>query len=203
MAYSQRFKALEKRAVSLRKQFLPSKFSSSGSYTQQQLDNARAYRVLIHAEIEHFFEERVLDIASTAFSLWKNKNKVSLPIACLLTDPGEMKMALPKSLGTNTTALSLGGKMLAKFKYEVGKNNGIKISNLLSLLLPVGLLEAEIDPGWISTTDGFATKRGIAAHSGHIAYTIDPKDDFSTVSQIIDGIKDIDILLNKLRQRIK
>jgi hypothetical protein len=203
MAYSARFKAFEKRANSLRKQFMPATFSSTGNYTNQQLDNARAYRVLVHAEIEHFFEERVSEIADLAINLWKTRNKVSLPIACMLTNPGEMKMSLPNSLGTGITAQSLAGKIHTKFRSSVGNNHGIKIGNLLSLFLPVGILESDIDAGWISTIDGFGTQRGATAHSAHISYPINPQDDYNTVKQIIAGIKDIDVMLNKLRQSVR
>ena len=56
MAYSVRFKTLEARVIVLRKQFLPARFSPSGAYSPAEFDNARAYRMLVHAELEHYLE---------------------------------------------------------------------------------------------------------------------------------------------------
>jgi hypothetical protein len=73
----------------------------------------------------------------------------------------------------------------------------------LQILLPIGILESEIDTVWLSTTDGFGAKRGAAAHSTAISYQVDPKDDFQTIKQIMEGVREIDTLLNAIRRKLR
>ncbi len=159
--------------------------------------------MLVHAEIEHFFEERALDIADRAFLLLKTRSRPSRPIIHLLSNVIGEQQGLPSKLGTPTTALSVTGKALAQYKHSIARNNGIRIPNILQILLPIGILESEIDAAWLSTTDGFGAKRGTTAHSASITYTIDPKDDLQTVTQIMSGVKDIDILLNSISKKLR
>jgi hypothetical protein len=203
MTNSGRFKTLQTRISELRNRFLPVSFSQSGNYSPTELDNARAFRVLVHAEIEHFFEERALDIADRAFDLFKTKARVSRPIVHLLSNIVGDQHGLPSELGTPITALSITGKVVAQYKHGIAKNNGIRIPNMLRILLPIGVLEAEIDAAWLSTTDGFGAKRGAAAHSASIMYTIDPQDDYQIVNQIMAGIRDLDVLLNLIKQKLR
>ena len=203
MANSVRFKALRARVDELRDRFLPVTFSSTGNYSSAELDNARAFRMLVHAELEHFFEERALDIASRAFDLLKTRYKPSRPIIHLLSNIVGNHQGLPSELGTNTTPLSIAGKVLGQYKHFVVGNHGIRTSNILRILLPIGVQEAEIDDVWLSTTDGFGAKRGTTAHSASITYTIDPQDDFQTVSQIMNGVQDLDLLLNQIKKALR
>ncbi len=203
MANSGRFKALQARVDELRNRFLPVSFSQSGNYTKAELDNARAFRMLVHAEIEHFFEERALDIADRAFDLLRTRYRPSRPIIHLLSNIVGDQQGLPSKLGTSTTPLSIAGKVLGQYKHDVTNNNGIRISNILEILLPIGVLETEIDAAWLATTDGFGAKRGATAHSASITYTIDPQDDFQTVSQIMNGVRDLDLLLNQIKKTLR
>jgi hypothetical protein len=203
MANSGRFKALQARVDELRTRFLPATFSQSGTYTPAELDNARAFRMLVHAELEHFLEERAVEIADRAFHLFRTRYRPSRPIIHLLSNiTGEPK-GLPAELGTTTTPLSIAGKVLGQYKHGVINNHGIRISNILRILLPIGIQETEIDTVWLSTTDGFGAKRGTTAHSASITYTIDPKDDFQTVGQIMNGVRDLDLLLNQIKKTLK
>ena len=158
--------------------------------------------MLVHAELESYFEERATDIVDAAFLVWRTRSKPSVPIVHLLTGINEVQ-GLPSKLGTNKTALSITGNVVATYKRNLNQNHGIRIANLLQILLPIGVLEADIDAAWISTTDGFGGKRGTTAHSAAITYTIDPKDDFQTVSQIMSGVRDIDVLLNRIKAALR
>src|SRR5436190_316520 len=61
---SARFRELEQRIKKLRGRFLPKNFSPTGDYTDRQLDHARGYRLLVHAEIEAYLEDRAQKIAN-------------------------------------------------------------------------------------------------------------------------------------------
>jgi hypothetical protein len=203
MAQSARFNALDKRIKELRTRFLPAKFSPSGTYSNEELDKARAFRVLVHAEFEHYLEDRALDIAVTAYDLLKAKSRVSRPIVHILANVVGEQEGLPSKLGTNRTVLSIAGKVLAQYKHRMTRNNGIRTDNLLEILLPVGVSEIDLDAAWLSTTDGFGAKRGLTAHTSAIAQPLDPQDDHNVVLQIMSGMKDVDTLLNSIRRKIR
>ncbi|WP_146604496.1 hypothetical protein [Rhodoplanes roseus] len=203
MAYSARYRQLASRIEGLRKLFLPVRFSNTGTYNADQLDKARAFRILTHAELEHYFEERVLEIAALSFNLWKTRLKPCASLACLLANVSGDRTSLPKKIGTNTTAITIAGKALAQFNHTVINNNGIRIANLLELLLPIGIDESTIDPVWLSVVDGFGAKRGLAAHTAAVTYQIDPKDELQTVKQIMSGVQDIDLALNAIKKNIR
>ena len=59
MAYSPRLRELLIRIQTLENHFLPTglKFSSTGQYSPLEEDHGRAYVLLVHAEIEAYFEE--------------------------------------------------------------------------------------------------------------------------------------------------
>ncbi len=205
MPNSKRFKSLTKRLATLRSRFLPHHFSATGVYTDYALDKARAFRVLAHAEIEHYFEEEVTEIADKAFSLWKNQQKSSGPLVHLVCNMTGESNGLPKKIGTATTATSITGKAVAQYKFTIRSNHGIKSENILQLLLPIGISEAELDQVWLNTMDGFGVKRGQSAHTSHISHTIDPKDDYDSLfapAGILDHIRDLDEKLYIIKKSI-
>lgn len=70
MAVSIRYKQLRARVAELKKHLLPNRFSPTGDYTDRQMDRARGYRILVHAEIESYIEDSVneiIDLAQTQF----------------------------------------------------------------------------------------------------------------------------------------
>lgn len=203
MAHSIHYKALSTRVLELRRRFLPARFSRTGSYTTTQLDMARAFRILSHAELEYYFEARALDIATRAYDLWKNRNKATAPMICLLTNIIGDSKGLPSKLGTNITSLHVSGRVYGQYKHAIINNNGIKTPNLLNILLPISVLESDIDSAWLSTIDGFGAKRGETAHTAAVYNQIDPQDDYQTVMQIMSGIRDVDVLLNNIRGKCR
>src|SRR3546814_8116327 len=56
MARPPRLRELEKRYKELRKEFLPSHFSKTGSYSDAQYRFAAAFRLLFHSELEGYLE---------------------------------------------------------------------------------------------------------------------------------------------------
>ncbi|MGA9392099.1 MAG: hypothetical protein WBV69_16845 [Candidatus Sulfotelmatobacter sp.] len=86
------------------------------------------------------------------------------------------------------------------FNQAISLNHGIRESNLLALLLPIGLLPREIDPTWLGTTDSFGAKRGQTAHTSfRVQQQPDPRTESTTVSQILSGLAVLDEKIAKLR----
>ncbi len=86
------------------------------------------------------------------------------------------------------------------YNRAVSLNNGIRESNILQLLLPIGLLCSEINSTWLSTTDSFGAKRGETAHTSFQAQVQpDPVTEQATVKQILGGLLVLDERIKKLR----
>jgi len=203
MAQSVRFKALQRRIQELISRFLPPAFSATGVYSAEELDKARAFRMLAHAEIEHFLEDRALEIADAAFNLFKTASRASRPLVHILTNVVGEQEGLPSKPGTQRTALTIAGRGLGQYRHKMLHNNGIRTDNLMQILLPVGVLESELDSAWLSTTDGFGAKRGLTAHTSAVTHAIDPQDDHQTVQQIMTGMADVDEMLNEIKRKIR
>src|SRR5690349_14031509 len=74
---SAKFRVLKHRIAELRRHLLPARLPSvSGTYTKRQLDRARSFRLLTHAEIEAFLEDRVWTLARDAVSRYKSRREV-------------------------------------------------------------------------------------------------------------------------------
>ena len=86
---------------------------------------------------------------------------------------------------------------LDKFNsYAKAENNGIRERDILRLLLPVGITTQDIDPTWLATTSSFGRARGDTAHrSNQVDRPPDPKSELDTVTQIVEGLLDIDNML--------
>ena len=88
-------------------------------------------------------------------------------------------------------------------EYAKGANMGVRRTNVLRLLLPIGIRESEIDQAWLQKIDEFGQNRGSIAHSpkGRVREPVDPKGEFDTVSDIIEGIRVIDETLKQMRYK--
>ncbi|WP_013320439.1 HEPN domain-containing protein [Gloeothece verrucosa] len=219
MPRSPRFRALEKELNILRKYFLPRKFDPSGLYSERQLVHASSYRVLAHAEIEAYLEDRMKEIALSAVKAWKKNAEIRRTLICLLAFSGMELEAPPDSLTPKQTSskqkhkekLQLDQKIdkaLSCFISCVNDNHGIKEKNLLTLLLPIGINCDYLEEFWLTSMNSFGENRGIIAHTSASSYKttqpINPKDELDNIKKIVygepgvQGLKDIDELLNAL-----
>lgn len=87
-------------------------------------------------------------------------------------------------------------------KFARATNHGIREENVLRLLFPVGIREANINREWIQKIDEFGQNRGESAHkSGRALRRFDPQDDYQTVATIVKGIREIDASLISMKYR--
>jgi RiboL-PSP-HEPN len=203
MANSLQYKDLVKRIKHLRQQFLPSRFSRTGSYSDEIVDNARAFRMLVHAELEYYVESRASAIALRARDSWIKSGNPSVSLICLLADRSGNLTGIGAEVGTKRTAATVVGETWSKFQQRIKDNNGIRTTNILRLLLPIGIKENEIDTVWLGTIDSFGKNRGDTAHTTSVSHSVDPKGEYVSVNQIMQGIKPLDRLLSELESSIQ
>lgn len=81
------------------------------------------------------------------------------------------------------------------------RNNGIKQKNVMSLLLPAGLRESDIDTTLVARLDAFGLNRGELVHSSALSVQRppDPGDAFLAVRDIVLGLRRIDARLVLIR----
>ena len=204
MARSQRLRQLETRLSELRRHMLPAPFDPTGSYTDRQFDRTRGYRLLAHAEIEACLEELAMSTVNGAFSAWQiDRRPRHCLIALLAYHEGDLG-AMPEEISASrASATPLRTRLKhARDQYNDWvrtKNNGIREPNVLRLLLPMGILESDLDPAWLQTIDGFGSARGDTAHQAlRTQQPPDPATEHQTVAAIVTGLRKVDARLQEL-----
>ena len=211
MSKSARFRTLTRELNRLKKQFLP-KISPTGLYSESQLSKTAAYRVLAHAEIESYLEERAWEVVQNAKTLWDTSGKTTRTLICLLGFSGltmdKPADTLTPQKGSKTVKeekIKISKKIdlaLESFKRVISQNHGVKENHILSLLLPIGIDSDNLNPTWLATMNTFGEKRGLVAHTSATSYrTIQPPysaNELNTVNQITDELLRIDELINNL-----
>lgn len=174
---------------------------------------ALSYRVLCHAEIETYLEDRALEIAQKAFKSWKDKGHICRPTLYLLAFSGLKFENVPDSLKPPPKRKQSDWDNLIKPHSRISqatssylsfirfKNNGIKEENILKLLIPLGFDIVDLDELFLAELNDFGTKRGEAAHvstAGHVTRGVNPLDEAAQVRRILDSLRQIDSKLDLL-----
>ncbi len=213
MTNSERFEALVEGLEILRNHLLPEKFSAVGPYPDEVYTRTLAYRVLAHAEIESYLEDRVLEVSRATAVGYKRELKVVKTLVCLLAFSGKNMKEPPPTLTPEqpTQRAEWEKRLRLSLKIEeavnafdsvVRNNNGIKEKNVLGMLLPIGVEAEDIDDLWLSTMNSLGESRGDAAHSSAYSQRTqqppDPETEYKTVTGVVDGLRTIDDAIGKL-----
>ncbi|WPR77701.1 HEPN domain-containing protein [Algoriphagus sp. NG3] len=191
MANSRRYIKLENRVKAIELLYLPAT-NPTGNYTKKEQDDIRAYLLLVHAEVEAYFEETSESKAKDAFNKWKNHRTKSNVLLSLVS--------FHESKITEQNIETRVNNALSTFIYSLRHNHGIKEDNILSILLPIGFEYSEIDVTWLNTITSFGTSRGEIAHTAaHVQQPLDPVTLKSTVQQVMSEIKIIDEKLKRIK----
>jgi hypothetical protein len=146
--HSDAFVALRERVTMLKRRYLPPK-RSDGNYTAAQQDQMRALRMLAHAEIEHFLEDRCL---------------------VLIEDlKREMVSAAAKQPIAKWAEIAVAKSLVA-----VGDNNGVTAPCILKMFEQLGLCEEVLSarfPLLLDRMTTFGKNRGDVAHRSALKAT--------------------------------
>lgn len=191
MANSRRYIQFKNRIKAIERNLVPP-IKPSGNYTKKEQDQIRSYLLLTHAEIEAYLEDIAESKAKSAFTKWKNARTKSNVLLALITFS---KKALKGNNIENRVHSAL-----TSFIQSLNQNHGIKETNVLAILLPVGIEKSEIDQTWLNTITSFGKDRGEIAHTtAHVQQPLDPITIKTTIQQITSEIQTIDEKLLKLR----
>lgn len=193
--------------AALRRELLPKKFDPLGNYSDRVRARAAGYRLLAHAEIEQFLEDRCSEIAAQAIREWRSSRRPTVVIAGLLAftertvEPAPSSLVPPKPGASGGRKVEIDERILAigaSYNYVVRNNNGVKEPNLLSLLLPLGISTKKLDPTWLADMDSFGASRGLIAHSSIIRNSIDPANEYATIKRVTGPLRALDAELAAL-----
>lgn len=212
MTASPRFEVLRSEIETLRSHLLPAAFDPTGAYPPDALTKALAFRVLAHAEIESYLEDRALELSRDALRAYRGgvmrRTLVTLVAFSGLTaeePPDSLAPPQPTQTKLWPNKIDLGERLVAAvnaYDARVRKNNGIKEPNLLQLLLPIGMTASDLDPVFVANMNAFGERRGAAAHSSGAAVKTqqppDPEQEYQTVLAMLVELERIDGRLDAL-----
>jgi len=196
MARSRRFKGLISRVARLQEHFLPRQFSPTGQYTLKQYDLAKAYVLLVHAEIEAFLEDRSRDRAMKLGKQWLTKGRHSKGIRRLIHSHNlQVKQPwqpIDWSPGKVDSAIN-------SYISSINNNNGIKEKDVCHMFFPLGIEYKDFDVTWLANMSSYGAARGGFAHSSIKTHQpVDPKNELSKVQGIVKGLAKLDRKINRL-----
>ncbi len=187
---------------------LPAKFSATGVYRPRELDRARGFRLLAHAEIEAFIEDITFEIAKQSVSNWVNHRVATESLFCLMahyhsgfaidaedqpTFPDTSRSKVKEAIQEVVTVA------LKQYRSIHDHNHGVREENLYRLILPVGIRKDDLDPLWITNLNEFGKGRGDVAHRAvKVQQQIDPRHEWQVVGNLVEGLKHLDELIASL-----
>ena len=195
-------KAITKSRIAL----LPSKFDPTGFYRNPDKVHYRAlsFRIMVHAEIESYLEDRSREVLDAAWTHWKANRVPSETVICLL---GFSEVALklpPNSLGGSQQKNSYESidtplqKAYSVWVTRSRENHGIKESNVLSLVLPLGIEHTKLNATLLNDLSSYGKARGAVAHTSNYRITqyADPKIEFDTATKLAVDLIELDKLFD-------
>ena len=208
MAASKRYRALKRAVGKLRRALLPRNFDPTGSYRGAERVHLRAisFRILVHAEVEFYLEDRALELLTSAWSQWQSARVPSDPILGLLAYGGVETVLPPRKLGgdpENQEAYDDVEEPLKRaqnvWRATHKRNHGIKEENVLALLLPLGIRADDVDTTLLADLSSFGGARGEVAHRSAVGTTkrADPKDELDRANGLVDDLLSLDDVLSK------
>lgn len=214
MAGSKQYGALTKAVNKLRRGLLPRKFDPTGTYARAYSIHLRSlsFRILVHAEIESYLEDRANELVGVAWKEWKAGRLTTDVTVALLAYAGIESVKPPGKLGgdpENQKSYEDFGVILERansaWRYVHKNNHGIKEPNVLALFLPLGLNPSDLDSTLLADLTSYGSKRGEVAHksSAFVSIYADPLDEFNKARQLVADLMKFDSLVNLAISRIE
>lgn len=176
--------------------YLPINNAPNIHYTKKEEDNIRAYLLLVHAELEDYFETISRDKAKNALNKWLSNNKynsqILLSLSCFVEQTQRIKQ--------QQTVEDKLRQIVGVFCETIKNNNGIKEKNIKELLLPIGIKNTDLNTTWLNTLNSFGSKRGEFAHTAATVSIVPNHNDIKRdVQNILIELKDLDKIIKTLK----
>lgn len=196
------YRNLCKRFEKLQIAFLPKEFSPTGEYEDCVFERTRAYKAMIHAELESYFEEIGKAIARRAWEDWKTNQHASKVLVALIifqskaaNIPESVKQGQTKEPRDLTTIVQEA--YTSYIKYINGNNNGIKEKNLLHIFLPLGIELDDFPEDLLTSCNSYGSERGDIVHKTRAKQLLQPAEVKQSAEDLLKQVEKFDILLEK------
>lgn len=162
------FRLLEDRLLELSGKFVDDQVlaeNNDPSNFVPDLDRLAAYRLLIHAEVEDFLEQKAIENLDSVI----NRKVGGLPWMRFSPEMIFMVIAQKKQL-PNTELLEAGAfssfidELLVSSRAAISANNGVKSASFVLLSVLAGKMVDEIDGSLSATLNSYGRDRGDVAH---------------------------------------
>ncbi len=194
MPTPKRLQRLLSRIKKLEEHFLPATFSLTGRYNRRQHDFTKAFLLLVHAELESYFEDRARKLAMKAQARYQRSGTCTQVLSRLLVYHHATKEELgPVSAQTVQKAVNY-------YFGHLDNNHGIREKNLRTIFLPLGISHAAIDAQLIAACNQLSEKRGQFAHASFKTHQqVDPKTERDNVRKnILPELRNLEERFKKL-----
>ncbi|MGF6763358.1 hypothetical protein P3T24_003684 [Paraburkholderia sp. GAS33] len=179
-------------------------FNPVPSSDDQEL--ARAFSVLVHAELEEYIETSFQSLAVKAMQGVSAGQFSRVAISLLAfsgiaPQTGGGKLRIPTSGGSAGPAgakkeksprllATRYGEAHGRYVDMLDSNNGVREKYLAALGIPIGLDAQRVDPNWINDLETFCSSRGAWAHLSRTNVLakfgeIDPKDIWAVCERLV------------------
>lgn len=195
MPTPQRLKQLLKRIDVLETHFLPPVFSLTGRYGLRQRDCTKAFLLLVHAELESYFEDRAKTLVTRADERYQRLGVCPPLLSRLLVYHQAAKEELiPVTKSAATKAINY-------YLTRLDQNHGIREKNLLTIFLPLGISHADLDARLVTACNQLSQKRGQLAHASFKTHQqIDPKTERDNIrNNILPELTSLETTLGRLK----
>lgn len=200
---SPRFVQMQRNLSALRREMLPRIFDPLDNYSDRVRARAAGYRLLAHAEIEAFLEDRCKNVAIKAIQFWEKERRPSPVLIGLLAfaersvegPPSALISPNPNQQDAWRKKIDVGLRLkqaLDIYVYVIRNNHGLKEANLLSLLLPLGMEISKLDQTWLANMDSFGANRGMVAHTSIVRPSINPANEYESVKRLLPPLRTLD-----------
>jgi hypothetical protein len=198
---SKKYREMQRRLLELRRHllhFLPAPPTSRTSYSDQELDLARSYVVLAHAEIEAYCETLASEKARVAVTRFRSSGKTTPALRRMVSYyVGKNRKCWT---GVTNPSATVVDAAYQSFSDNVARNHGVRPSNLRGLFYPLGITEPKIDNTWLLQMDSFGEARGKWAHNSvKMVIAPDPPGEATAVAQVLSGLAKLDRAVSRLR----
>lgn len=170
--------------------------------TQADVDRIHAFRVLVHAELEHFLEQLVGLVLDTTGDAFRSRRVLTLAghhlmiaheAAKLRDKNGVLRFVeIPFSVRSANLAASANlSSAIDGHRARVDSNHGLKEANIRSMFGPIGAQEHFYKAGFLRLMTSFGESRGDVAHkSGVVGASTWPtgSSELLTVRALMPGL---------------
>jgi hypothetical protein len=161
------FKLLHERVEALSQKFVADQATAEGADPaafQPDLDRLAAYRLLVHAEIEDFLEEKAKDNIKAIEShlntaVWMRRAPELLSLAVVLKKPWPLFETFDIA-----RLVAYAKEILSGAKSAIAQNNGVKSAAFVLLSVCSGKTVDEIDEVLSASLNSYGKGRGDVAH---------------------------------------